>query len=51
MKISFNSHVLRKLCKAERKNYIPEAFLTCCLLYAVNKLLTGKDLKCTNDTL
>lgn len=45
MKISFNSHKLRKPCKAERRNYIPEVFLTCYLLYAAYKLLTGKDFK------
>lgn len=50
MKISFNSHVLRKLCKAERRNYIPEGFLSCCLLCAVDKLLNGKDLKWIYDT-
>lgn len=49
-KISFNSHVLRKPCKAERRNYIPEVFLTCSLLYAVDKLLTGKNFKYMNDT-
>lgn len=41
--------MLRKPCKAERRNYIPEVFLTCYLLYAY-KLLTGKDLKYINDT-
>lgn len=50
MKISFNSHVLRKLCKAERRNYKPEVFLTYCLLQAVDKLLTEKDFKYINDT-
>lgn len=50
MKVSFNSHMLKGLCKVERKSYIPEVFLTYCLLHTVDKLLTLKDFKYNNNT-